>query len=120
MPYGQYSANDIVGVLMAERKRYGDPFCVLAVSMVDLYQGYDDLFVMGLATIGGAGCGMFSFARYVAAFTFPLHAAVYWLRGFAWLLGSALCDVISVVAESIGFEVLLGCWGQRCVTASVW
>jgi archaemetzincin len=39
------------------------PFCVMGVTMVDLYSGEDDLFVAGMAA-GGSKVAVFSFHRY--------------------------------------------------------
>jgi hypothetical protein len=45
----------------------GAPFCVMGVTMIDLYSGEDDLFVAGMAA-GGSKVAVFSFHRYVFSF----------------------------------------------------
>jgi hypothetical protein len=41
-------------------------YCVLAVTMADLYSGHDDLFTAGLAMMQQPRCAVFSFSRQVA------------------------------------------------------
>ena len=66
MPHGQYKATDILAALGGGMRRVGDgdskhaftnAYAVLAVTMVDLYSGDDDLFVMGYATLWEPRCG---------------------------------------------------------------
>lgn len=46
-----------------------DAFCIMAITMEDLYSADSDLFVAGMAA-GGSGVAAFSFARYVPGYRF--------------------------------------------------
>eukprot|EP00039_Didymoeca_costata_P003022 m.64580 g.64580 ORF g.64580 m.64580 type:complete len:279 (+) comp11659_c0_seq3:564-1400(+) len=61
---GQYSANNLLDGLSAVVNIPLDAYCVLGVTMADLYSGEDDLFTVGLAQMAEPRIGVFSFARY--------------------------------------------------------
>lgn len=46
-----------------KRKKPGDAFCIMGITMIDLYPGDSWNFVTGQASLTG-GMGIFSFARY--------------------------------------------------------
>eukprot|EP01084_Bolivina_argentea_P094089 169153_1 len=64
----QLSSNDIIKKLYKEKKNEPDLFCLVGMSMVDLYPNDDMMnFVFGAAS-NGSKTGVFSFARYLPGF----------------------------------------------------
>jgi archaemetzincin len=58
---GQYRVRGLLDVLYARKPR--DAFCILGVTLEDLYESNGDSFAVGIAS-AGTGDGIFSFARY--------------------------------------------------------
>ncbi len=57
----QLRVDDLLGILYDHKPN--DAFCIIGVTMEDLYEGKDDSFVVGMAA-GGSGNAIFSFYRY--------------------------------------------------------
>lgn len=64
LPAGQYNAAHLLAAIGVKVQQLKSTYCVLAVTMVDLFSGSDDLFTGGLAMMEAPRSAVFTFARY--------------------------------------------------------